>query len=153
MIIYKYFIYIFYMNMRSGSHALLHVEKSEKMRFWQLHKYVMWESEKMWRIKYYPTQVIRTLNHFNWSSSCWDIGVRKGLVLGRSKMRFWQFCKYFMWELEKDIVPAYSSIQSLNYLNWSSGCWDVGVRKGLVSSSTPKQASFLCIYLNNCYSN
>jgi len=33
MIIYKYSIYIFDMNMRSGSHALLHVEKSEKMRF------------------------------------------------------------------------------------------------------------------------
>ena len=33
MIIYKYSIYIFDMNMRSGSHALLHVGKSEKMRF------------------------------------------------------------------------------------------------------------------------
>ena len=29
MIIYIYSIYIFDMNMRSGSHALLHVEKSE----------------------------------------------------------------------------------------------------------------------------
>jgi len=33
MIICKYSIYIFDMNMRSGSHALLHVGKSEKMRF------------------------------------------------------------------------------------------------------------------------
>jgi len=33
MIIYKYSIYIFDMNMRSGSHALFHVRKSEKMRF------------------------------------------------------------------------------------------------------------------------
>jgi len=31
MIIYKYSIYIFDMSMRSGSHALLHVEKSEKI--------------------------------------------------------------------------------------------------------------------------
>jgi hypothetical protein len=30
MVIYKYSIYIFDMNMISGSHALLHVEKSEK---------------------------------------------------------------------------------------------------------------------------
>ena len=30
MIIYIYSIYIFDMNMRSGSHALLHVEKSDK---------------------------------------------------------------------------------------------------------------------------
>ena len=30
MVIYTYSIYIFDMNMRSGSHALLHVEKSEK---------------------------------------------------------------------------------------------------------------------------
>jgi len=33
MIIYKYYIYIFKMNMRSGSHALLHVGKNKKMRF------------------------------------------------------------------------------------------------------------------------
>ena len=30
MIIYTYLIYIFDMNMTSGSHALLHIEKSEK---------------------------------------------------------------------------------------------------------------------------
>jgi len=33
MIIYKYSMYIFDMNMRSGSHALLHVGKSEKLGF------------------------------------------------------------------------------------------------------------------------
>jgi hypothetical protein len=52
MIIYKYSIYIFEMNMKSGSHALLHVGKSKKMRFWHLHKYFMWEFEKIWTIKY-----------------------------------------------------------------------------------------------------
>jgi len=33
MIIYNNSIYTFEMNMRSGSHALLHVKKSEKMGF------------------------------------------------------------------------------------------------------------------------
>ena len=40
MIIYTYSIYIFDMNMRFGSHALLHVEKSEKnevLRVLQIH--------------------------------------------------------------------------------------------------------------------
>jgi len=32
MIIYKYSIYIFDMNMRSGSHALLHVGKSKESK-------------------------------------------------------------------------------------------------------------------------
>ena len=59
MVIYTYSMY---MNMRSGSHALLHVGKNGKMGFWEFYKYFMWESKKIWRIKYQLTQIYRTLN-------------------------------------------------------------------------------------------
>jgi len=75
--------------MRSGSHALLHVEKSEKMRFFIFLTAMKILHVRVWKNmkKYSPIQVYRTLNHFIWNSGCWDIGGKKGACFGKIWVR------------------------------------------------------------------